>query len=201
MHHTYGLTPGAMSHIRISTPLYSLALVTTITIAACTPADTPPETQTEGLTKSVGWLHGNCLAIKNANLAIGTNVKVIDPDAPNSSNSAKISAVASKADECHALLDDRKTINKEQGNYFYVVVPVKPVNMAFGIVFTNDEMKSSTGQVDLNIDGVSDTFYYCNTSEGVDFSIWQGKPYKSDKLWGEYYYLGYDMKPDCPQEK
>jgi len=181
-----------MTYTSRPTSLVSLIFISMITISACTPT----ESQSEASTLSVGWLHGNCLGIKNPDLSVGTDVKVIDPDAPDSTNSAKIKGVASTADECHALLDDRQALNREQGNYFYVIAPVKPVNMAFGIV----RVKDAAGQVDLNTDGENKTYYYCNTSEGVDFSIWQGKPYKSSKLWSAYYYLGYDMKPNCPQE-
>jgi hypothetical protein len=52
---------------------------------------------------------------------------------------------------------------------------------------------------DLNGDGHEDYFTECSTSEGVQFNIWTDAPYKNKALWSAYYYLGYDVEPNCPQ--
>jgi hypothetical protein len=39
----------------------------------------------------------------------------------------------------------------------------------------------------------------CVTSEGVKFSAWEGEPYRGTPLWSDYYYLGYDVEPNCPE--
>ena len=37
----------------------------------------------------------------------------------------------------------------------------------------------------------------CASSEGLHFTLWAGEPLKSTRLWHMYYYLGYDVEPDC----
>ena len=54
---------------------------------------------------------------------------------------------------------------------------------------------------DLDGDGKRDTFTSCSTSEGVNFSVWNGEAYKSKLIWSDYYYLGYDSEADCPEIK
>ena len=52
---------------------------------------------------------------------------------------------------------------------------------------------------DVNSDGHQDYFTECSTSEGVQFNVWSGSPYKGKALWSAYYYLGYDTEPNCPE--
>ncbi len=37
----------------------------------------------------------------------------------------------------------------------------------------------------------------CTSSEGLHLTLWAGEPLKSTRLWHTYYYLGYDVEPDC----
>ena len=37
----------------------------------------------------------------------------------------------------------------------------------------------------------------CTSHEGLHLTVWAGTPLKSDRLWHEYYYLGYDVEPSC----
>jgi hypothetical protein len=39
----------------------------------------------------------------------------------------------------------------------------------------------------------------CLSSEGVHYTVWAGEPFKSRRLWHDYYYLGYDVEPSCKQ--
>lgn len=47
----------------------------------------------------------------------------------------------------------------------------------------------------------SHTLYFrsCATREGLYLTAWAGKPLKGKRLWSEYYYLGYDVDPDCTE--
>jgi hypothetical protein len=42
-----------------------------------------------------------------------------------------------------------------------------------------------------------DTYRSCTSSEGVHLTIWSGKPPASERRWHQYYYVGYDLEPDC----
>jgi hypothetical protein len=37
----------------------------------------------------------------------------------------------------------------------------------------------------------------CASSEGLHLTMWAGEPLKSRRLWHAYYYLGYDVEPNC----
>jgi hypothetical protein len=42
-----------------------------------------------------------------------------------------------------------------------------------------------------------DTYRSCASSEGIHLTIWSGQPLKSERRWHQYYYIGYDLEPDC----
>jgi hypothetical protein len=37
----------------------------------------------------------------------------------------------------------------------------------------------------------------CTSTEGVHLTVWSGVPLRSSRLWHAYWYLGYDVEPDC----
>jgi hypothetical protein len=37
----------------------------------------------------------------------------------------------------------------------------------------------------------------CTSQEGVHLTAWSGTPLTSQRLWHQYYYLGYDVEPSC----
>jgi hypothetical protein len=40
------------------------------------------------------------------------------------------------------------------------------------------------------------TFRYCASYEGIHLTAWRG----AHRVWHEYYYLGYEVEPDCPDD-
>ena len=59
-------------------------------------------------------------------------------------------------------------------------------------------MKAVAGDLDLNGDGVAETFTQCASSEGLWFRVWSGPAYKGTPLWSGYYYLADDTEVTCP---
>jgi hypothetical protein len=37
----------------------------------------------------------------------------------------------------------------------------------------------------------------CTSIEGLRLTVWADTPLKSDRLWHQYFYLGYDVEPSC----
>ena len=103
---------------------------------------------------------------------------------------------------CPALLPDRKDINMAEGYTFYKVSVSKQGMMDLGIALIGIEpaLQQSQGIVhgDINGDHHENYFTQCNTSEGIQFSIWSDKAFKGDPIWSAYYYLGYDIESNCP---
>lgn len=157
------------------------SFVIAILAASCSLA---PKVNSDSLDSEVGWLHGNCLAIKNANVSPGSQLTLMYLDGENISEKAKIIKKATDSEECYPLLDDRASVNKSSGYFFYTVKSKKPVNLAIGILKPEEvsvyELK----------------FSYCNTTEGINFSISKS----NSKIWEGYYYLGYESEPTCTSE-
>lgn len=70
---------------------------------------------------------------------------------------------------------------------------------AFVIANFNGPLTSTDAGItaDLEGDGQSESFRTCTSSEGVHLTIWKGAPLKGLRRWHSYYYLGYDVTPDC----
>ncbi len=166
-------------------------------LLGCTPMSESNSEVSDVSSRVVGWLHGNCLAIE-ADIDLNSyNLVVVDLAVNHHVRKLKIGKKAETADECYALLQDRIAINTENGRRFYTVISTSPINLGIGIVSTGAD-DNEDNILDINNDGKKDTFSYCSTSEGVKFSIWDGVAYKSELIWSDYYYLGYDTEADCP---
>lgn len=156
--------------------------------------------------KNIGWFYDKCLVINAANLSEGTEVILIDTQAPqNNRQHSHVISHAVQADECAPLSEDRKSVNAVDGVYFYLISraekPQVDALFTFGIALVSASKNSilSISEVpDLNNDGLPDSFTSCATSEGISFDVWGSTAYKSQNLWNAYYYLGYDIESTCP---
>lgn len=152
--------------------------------------------------KSIGWIHGNCLAIKHANLLTGTMITVISLDGQQTTLAAPIVGPGNVEAGCPALLDDRVKQNTQNGRVFYQLSlpPADPDRLAVGILSNSLPTLDNTQvfKTDLNGDGQTETVASCDTSEGMKFSLWSGAVNNGKLLWSDYYYLGYDLQPTCP---
>jgi len=155
----------------------------------------------------VGWYYGSCLVIKASDLSRGTVMTLVDAEAAENRFRSKIIASAKNADECSPLAGDRKNVNAEDGKSFYLISKPKEIQAEttfdFGIAVVFDAQGSLlpvSEMIDLNNDGLPDSFSYCAASEGISFDAWSAIPYKSKNLWSGYYYLGYDIESNCPEK-
>lgn len=130
----------------------------------------------------VGWLHGNCLAIKKADLLPHQALTIIPLDGDQSADTASIIKKAVTGEDCYPLADDRRDANTANGYDFYLVKSNQDIGLAIGLLSPRkkDEFLYS----------------YCMTSEGIKYTV------SSDnkKIWEGYYYLGYDVEPSCKEE-
>lgn len=138
----------------------------------------------DSLDSEIGWMHGNCLAIKNPDIPLQYEFTLVHLDEEDTVEKAIISKKTTKGEECYPLLDDRANINKSSGYFFYLVKSKKPVNLAIGILKPEG----------LPVSG--NEISYCNTTEGLQFSISKN----NSVIWQGYYYLGYESDPTCKAE-
>jgi hypothetical protein len=61
----------------------------------------------------------------------------------------------------------------------------------------NGQMRGDTVTLMIEQGRTPWQFRTCASSEGVHATAWSGKPLASRRRWHAYYYLGYDVEPDC----
>jgi len=180
-----------------------LLVLVSLAMAGCT--SQPSAFEVKPITKHTGWFYNDCLVIQAPDLPTGTMVTLVDGEAINSTYISKIIGPAKNADKCPPLAEDRKSVNTQGGKSFYLISKSKKIKeestFIFGIavVLDNNNASASISEtLDLNNDGIQDSFSSCASSEGINFDIWSAIPYKSKNIWNGYYYLGYDIDPNCP---
>ena len=131
----------------------------------------------------IGWLHGNCLAIRNPDLSSNITIVVAVLAEPVRYRRAKVIGPASEAESCPALMDDRRRVNVENGYSFYQTSDIARLDL--GVGFLDLDAKARTYDV-----------VYCTTAEGVRFSVRD----HDSLVWTGYYYLGYDTEVTCETE-
>jgi len=159
----------------------------TIFIVACSAesyGQSPLETTAVAYESSVGWLHGNCYAIKNSNVLTGDKLTIVQLGKPQIISSASVIGAAKDGEKCFPLLEDRRTVNVDNGYLFYLIDSEPAINLGIAVV---DE----TIQVNKYV------FDYCTTTEGVLYSLKKLNQNNSSNLWQGYYYLGYESEATC----
>ena len=183
----------------------SIALISIlIAMAGCSSLK---HTESKPITKYAGWFYNDCLAIKAPDLPTGTIVTLVDAEATGSTYISKIVGPARNSDECAPLTVGRKSVNIQDNQKFYLISKSKAIQTAESFVYgiavvldQNNTTASISETLDLNNDGIQDSFSSCATSEGISFGIWSATPYKSKSTWNGYYYLGYDIDSNCPDQ-
>jgi hypothetical protein len=145
-----------------------------------------------------------CLSISNAHLTEGTELSVVLPDRPQRVFKA---TVEGKADgSC-----SRNPEAADPGASFYWLKLVgdkratkqgEPLPAAIAVVGSARPLSIRRGVAsgDLDGDGRAEFFRACASSEGNHLTIWTGRPLLGKRVWHAYYYLGYDVVPDCKKK-
>ena len=175
-----------------------LVVIVCTLLSACASSD--PAVRETGPDRVIGWLHGNCLALDDVSIPAGAQVVVVTLGEPEKVVVVNVTGRALGAESCPPLLDDRKDVNLDSGLAFYQVDADPVVELGIGVVQPGgDRELSVTELLDINGDGRRDSFSHCNTSEGMQFSVWADKAGRRTPLWTGYYYLGYDIEANCPE--
>jgi hypothetical protein len=139
------------------------------------------------------------LEIKNPNLAAQDEVVIIDPHEPQ--EIARAAIVEKVSGSC-----TREGFN-DKGGDCYKLRPISgeidKMRGAFGIVKTTAPFTNLKGRVsaDLDNDGVAEHFRVCTSMEGLHLTVWSGRPLKGKRQWHRYFYLGWDVEPNCTEDE
>ena len=106
------------------------------------------------------------------------------------------------AASCPALSEGRKEINSRAGTTFYRLDTqgASSSDTGIGIVAsqTTPAVVDGFAKADLDHDGHDEVFSTCASSEGIKFAVWTDKAYQGQPRWSGYYYVDYDLTPNCP---
>ncbi len=143
---------------------------------------------------SIGWFHGNCIAINNPNIQKGSEINLVSINGQSTVIKAQILEKVFDDLQCWPLSADRKHVNVDNGKVsFYRLFSDTDLNLGIGIVIAPG---NKSNILDINKDGVIDKFYTCTSAEGIHFKISNGAT--DSLIWTGYYYLGYDIEASCP---
>ena len=136
-----------------------------------------------------------CVAMPAPALVPGTSVTLIRPDPPQS---AFVATFERPVPACEPL--ERAMIS---GPY-YLVRPGALAGQEPGTLWV-----ALAGRLDTRGVAPEGVVFHlspshpnaqvrsCTSHEGVHLTVWTGTPLKSQRVWHQYYYLGFDVEPSC----
>jgi hypothetical protein len=137
----------------------------------------------------------NCIYITSATISPGQQVQFITASTPQTVGQAEI--IGKAADICNSPGQD----NPDLVRYSFKVTQGAMQRGAPAFALANVTrpltVKEDGVTADLDGDGQPEYFRSCTSSEGVHLTVWKGKPLEGARKWHSYYYLGYDVTPDC----
>jgi hypothetical protein len=143
----------------------------------------------------VGNKGDGCLTIMNASLQGNDEITLITLENPQSFIKTKIVNKLSQSCSQNTEIPQNASFYSFQvsNNNDEIIRPT------IAIAGFNGSLKVTNGRVraDLNGDGRLESFRLCTSNEGLHLTVWIGEPLNGERLWHEYYYLGYDVEPTC----
>ena len=142
-----------------------------------------------------------CLNILNSHLADGAELSFILTDKPQRVIKANVEG---KADaDC-----SRNPGASDPNTSFYRIKLAgdkralkqgEPLPPAIAVVGSAGavSIKHGVASGDLDGDGRAEYFRLCTSTEGNHLTVWTGRPLLGKRRWHFYYYLGYDVVPNC----
>jgi hypothetical protein len=138
-----------------------------------------------------------CLYIANGGLSAGQRVQFVTTSTPQDAGEMEILGKAD--DTCKEANQDRRGVVR----YSFKVIrgALSSGTPAFAIANFSRLLTPTEGGVaaDLDGDGHPEFFRACTSTEGLHLTVWKGKPLEGWRKWHYYYYLGYDVTPDCTE--
>lgn len=142
-----------------------------------------------------------CLNISNPNLNAGTPVSLILPYKPQRVAKAVVEKKLTSTCSHDPTTDSNASFYslKFVGKGFDMSEPMPP---AIALVSSAKPvlLKRGIASADLDGDGTTEFFRICTSNEGNHLTIWSGLPLQGKKRWHAYYYLGYDVEPNCKKK-
>jgi hypothetical protein len=137
-----------------------------------------------------------CLTIVNDTLQVGETITLINPANP-------LKIIETRIRKKLTFNCSKSTEYPPGASFYSFRIGTEPMEPSIAVIRSDPDVMVASGTIraDLNGDGVPESFRSCSSNEGIHLTVWAGEPLRSTRVWHTYYYLGYDVKPDCtPQE-
>ena len=145
-----------------------------------------------------------CLSISDPNLVEGTEVSLVLTDRPQRVARAAVEAKADSACTRNPGAAD------PAGSFYWLKLAGgkrltkagEPLPPAIAVVGPAGAVSARRGVAsgDLDGDGRAEFFRACASTEGNHLTVWSGRPLVGKRRWHSYYYLGFDVVPDCKKK-
>jgi hypothetical protein len=137
----------------------------------------------------------SCLYIHNADLARGSPLTLVLLSPPQSTMKAEV--VRPAPPNCSSI----DTSDADLKSYEIRVTGETPLPATPSIAVSGFSGRFQTRgkdiTADINKNGQPEFFRFCASSDGLHLTVWSGKPLRGKRKWHQYYYLGYDVEPNC----
>jgi hypothetical protein len=136
-----------------------------------------------------------CFESTDLNLAPGTPVTVVDPGYPQHFTSAALGrrthspcfpTPPGSVDSMEYAVDVRRDSIEWRAVPIAILGKLPPA-----------EMRGDTVTIAIEPGQAPWRFRTCASEEGIHATAWSGVPLVAPRRWHAYYYLGYDVEPDC----
>jgi hypothetical protein len=143
------------------------------------------------------------LMIADSTLAPGDSLTLISDEPEPEPDSPPDILTAAVAERLHRNPQDKMHAETNDAFYRLVAPPGALTCCIFGYAVRaprrDVKVVAGRAEVDLDRDGVPEHFQSCASREGLHPALWSGEPFKGPSRWTRYYYLGYDLEPNCPE--
>ena len=131
------------------------------------------------------------MAIRKANLSVGSPVTLVTPSLPQDFVQVEIGGQTSEACPVSKEVDPAVC----SYNLRLAQDSIQKLQPLIAVVGTSAAFSTPNNnvQADLDQNGKTETFRACTSNDGVLLTLWSGKPIDGSVLWHGYYY-----EPDNP---
>ncbi len=134
-----------------------------------------------------------CLYIHNPDLANGSPLILVLLSPPQSTTKAEV--VRPAPPSCSSIdTSDADLKSYEIRSSGGAPLPATPSIAVSGF---SGPFQARGRSADINQDGQPEFFRFCASSDGLHLTVWSRKPLRGPRRWHQYYYLGYDVEPNC----
>jgi hypothetical protein len=126
----------------------------------------------------------------------GQRITVVLPDAGETRPALALAGEAALEGKRSCHMDDagRPTLTKLSFEGRQETTPA----LGIAVLRPDKELRLDTElKVDLDADGMKESFKTCTSSEGVHLTVWTGSPDNGIRRWHAYYHVSYDTEPTC----